>query len=71
MGTTRLKLDRDDREPLGLKGIACLDIRQQCTGFIYGLAVADNFVLVEIIGFHALDPDPSGTNVRHRIPFPF
>ncbi|HET6612999.1 MAG TPA: beta-ketoacyl-ACP synthase III [Kofleriaceae bacterium] len=29
---------------LGLKEIAVLDIRQQCTGFIYGLAVADSFI---------------------------
>lgn len=31
---------------LGLaeKGIPCLDIRQQCTGFIYGLSIADNFI---------------------------
>src|ERR1043165_9098628 len=25
---------------LGLREIACLDIRQQCTGFIYGLPIA-------------------------------
>lgn len=31
---------------LGLcdKAIPCLDIRQQCTGFIYGLSIADNFI---------------------------
>lgn len=29
---------------LGLKEIACLDIRQQCTGFIYGLSIADQFI---------------------------
>lgn len=29
---------------LGIKDIPCLDIRQQCTGFIYGLSVADAFV---------------------------
>lgn len=29
---------------LGLKEIAILDIRQQCTGFIYGLSIADNFI---------------------------
>jgi len=29
---------------LGLKEIPCLDIRQQCTGFIYGLAIADSFI---------------------------
>ena len=26
------------------EGCAVLDIRQQCTGFIYGLAIADNFI---------------------------
>jgi 3-oxoacyl-[acyl-carrier-protein] synthase-3 len=29
---------------LGLTTIPCLDIRQQCTGFIYGLSIADNFI---------------------------
>jgi 3-oxoacyl-[acyl-carrier-protein] synthase-3 len=29
---------------LGLKECAVLDIRQQCTGFIYGLSIADNFI---------------------------
>jgi 3-oxoacyl-[acyl-carrier-protein] synthase-3 len=29
---------------LGLAGIPCLDIRNQCTGFIYGLEVADAFI---------------------------
>ncbi len=31
---------------LGLseKAIPCLDIRQQCTGFVYGLSIADNFI---------------------------
>src|SRR5262245_12400745 len=29
---------------LGLGGIPALDIRQQCTGFVYGLAIADQFV---------------------------
>ncbi len=29
---------------LGLKDIPCLDIRQQCTGFIYGLSIADAFI---------------------------
>lgn len=31
---------------LGLKEIPCLDIRQQCTGFIYGLSIADAYVRV-------------------------
>jgi len=29
---------------LGIKEIPCLDIRQQCTGFVYGVAIADAFV---------------------------
>jgi 3-oxoacyl-[acyl-carrier-protein] synthase-3 len=29
---------------LGLSEIPCLDIRQQCTGFIYGLSIADAYV---------------------------
>jgi 3-oxoacyl-[acyl-carrier-protein] synthase III len=29
---------------LGIKDIPCLDIRQQCTGFVYGLSIADAFI---------------------------
>ena len=29
---------------LGVPGIPAIDIRQQCTGFIYGLSIADQFV---------------------------
>jgi 3-oxoacyl-[acyl-carrier-protein] synthase-3 len=29
---------------LGLAGIPCLDVRNQCTGFIYGLSVADAWI---------------------------
>lgn len=29
---------------LGLTDIPCLDIRNQCTGFIYGLEIADSFI---------------------------
>lgn len=29
---------------IGYKGIPCLDIRQQCTGFIYGLSIADAYI---------------------------
>jgi 3-oxoacyl-[acyl-carrier-protein] synthase-3 len=29
---------------LGLREVAILDIRQQCTGFIYGVTIADNFI---------------------------
>jgi 3-oxoacyl-[acyl-carrier-protein] synthase-3 len=32
------------QQRLGLAGIGVLDIRQQCAGLIYGLAVADHFV---------------------------
>lgn len=29
---------------LGLRGIPCLDVRGQCTGFLYGLSVADAWI---------------------------
>ena len=29
---------------LGLKDNACLDIRQQCTGFVYGMSIADAYI---------------------------
>jgi 3-oxoacyl-[acyl-carrier-protein] synthase III len=29
---------------LGLREIPCIDIRQQCTGFIYGLSIADAYI---------------------------
>ena len=29
---------------LGLPGIPALDVRQQCTGFLYGLSIADKFI---------------------------
>ncbi len=32
------------QEKLGLPGIAALDIRQQCSGFLYGLSIADKFI---------------------------
>src|ERR1044072_531998 len=31
---------------LGLKDIPCLDIRQQCSGFIYGLSIADAYIRI-------------------------
>jgi 3-oxoacyl-[acyl-carrier-protein] synthase-3 len=34
------------QKKLGLSEIGCMDIRNQCTGFIYSLAVADAFVRV-------------------------
>jgi 3-oxoacyl-[acyl-carrier-protein] synthase-3 len=32
------------QKKLGVPGIAALDIRQQCTGFIYGMSIADQFI---------------------------
>ena len=32
------------QEKLGLPGIGALDVRNQCSGFIYGIAVADSFI---------------------------
>jgi 3-oxoacyl-[acyl-carrier-protein] synthase III len=29
---------------LGLAGIPCLDVRNQCTGFLYGLSIADGWI---------------------------
>lgn len=29
---------------LGLPGVPALDVRQQCSGFIYGMAIADSFI---------------------------
>jgi 3-oxoacyl-[acyl-carrier-protein] synthase-3 len=34
------------QDKLGIPGVGCMDIRNQCTGFIYGLAVADSFVRI-------------------------
>ena len=58
---------------LGLKEIPCLDIRQQCTGFIYGLSIADayirtgNFKNVLVIGSEVhstgLDVSTAGRDV--------
>lgn len=31
---------------LGLEGVPCLDLRAQCTGFVYGLSVADAWIRV-------------------------
>ncbi|MCX5742661.1 MAG: ketoacyl-ACP synthase III [Proteobacteria bacterium] len=31
---------------LGIKEIPCIDIRQQCTGFIYGLSIADAYIRI-------------------------
>jgi 3-oxoacyl-[acyl-carrier-protein] synthase-3 len=32
------------QERLGIPGVAVLDIRQQCAGLVYGLAIADHFI---------------------------
>jgi len=58
---------------LGLTGIAVLDIRQQCTGFIYGLSIADKFIKtgecknILLVGSEVhskgLDKTPRGRNV--------
>ena len=32
------------QERLGIPGVGALDVRNQCSGFIYGLAVADQFI---------------------------
>lgn len=58
---------------LGLPEIAVLDIRQQCTGFLYALSIADKFILsgshknILIVGSEVhskgLDKTPNGRNV--------
>jgi 3-oxoacyl-[acyl-carrier-protein] synthase-3 len=58
---------------LNLPGIAVLDIRQQCTGFLYALSIADKFLLtgtsknILIVGAEVhskgLDKTPHGRNV--------
>ena len=32
------------QERLGLPGVGALDIRNQCSGFVYGLSIADQFI---------------------------
>lgn len=58
---------------LGIPEITVLDIRQQCTGFIYGLSVADKFIQsgshknILVVGAEVhskgLDKTPNGRNV--------
>lgn len=58
---------------LGLSEIAVLDIRQQCTGFLYGLSIADKFIQsgshknILLVGSEVhskgLDKSPRGRNV--------
>lgn len=61
------------QEKLGLTGIAALDIRQQCTGFIYAMTIADKFISsgshknILVVGAEVhskgLDRTPEGRNV--------
>ncbi len=61
------------QEKLGLNGIPAFDIRQQCTGYIYGLSMADAFIKtgqyknILLVGaeIHSkgLDRTPEGRNV--------
>lgn len=58
---------------LGVPEITVLDIRQQCTGFIYGISIADKFILsgshknILVVGAEVhskgLDKTPNGRNV--------
>lgn len=58
---------------LGIPGIAAIDVRQQCTGFIYALSIADQFVKtgmyrrVLVVGAEVhskgLDRTPEGRDV--------
>lgn len=61
------------QEKMGFKDIGALDVRNQCTGFLYSLAIADNFVKtgmydkVLVIGAEVhstgLDMTPRGRDV--------
>lgn len=61
------------QDKLGLPGIPAFDIRQQCTGFLYGLSMADAFIKtgqyknILLVGaeIHSkgLDKTPEGRNV--------
>lgn len=58
---------------LGLKNIPAIDLRQQCTGFLYGLSIADKFIKageathILVVGAEVhskgLDRTPKGRNV--------
>lgn len=58
---------------LDIPNIACFDIRQQCTGFIYGLSMADKFIAsgqhknILLVGAEVqskgLDKTPRGRNI--------
>lgn len=61
------------QEKLGVSGIPALDVRQQCTGFIYALSIADQFIRtgtysrVLVVGAEVhskgLDHSPRGRDV--------
>lgn len=61
------------QDKLDVPGIPALDIRQQCTGFIYGLSIADKFIRcgqyknILVVGaeIHSkgLDKSPEGRNI--------
>lgn len=61
------------QKKLGLPGVPAIDIRQQCTGFIYGVSIADQFIRtgmykkVLVVGaeIHSkgLDKSPNGRDV--------
>lgn len=61
------------QEKLGIPEITVLDIRQQCTGFLYGISIADKFILsgshknILVVGAEVhskgLDRTPNGRNV--------
>ncbi len=58
---------------LGIPGISVLDIRQQCSGFLYGMSIADKFIRsgshknILLVGAEVhskgLDKTPNGRNV--------
>jgi 3-oxoacyl-[acyl-carrier-protein] synthase-3 len=61
------------QKKMGLSGIPALDVRQQCTGFIYSLAIADQFIRsgtykkILVVGAEVhskgLDKTPKGRDV--------
>jgi 3-oxoacyl-[acyl-carrier-protein] synthase-3 len=54
---------------LGLREIPCLDIRQQCTGFIYGLATADAYMkagMMKKILFVGAEVHSAGLDITTR-----
>ncbi len=61
------------QKKLGVPGIPALDVRQQCTGFIYGLSIADQYIrtgtykTILVIGAEVhskgLDKTPNGREI--------